>query len=404
MSRQFSQYNPVGAASKPGLQDLYCLTKVHNEPQGRRHGYEIENNELSNDYIKHELSVNYSYCDMENPILSTEGFRRKWCGQQAYNNVEPRYRGPFGAGIHSKTKNTELVPSNALKLAQSASFVERSSEINAVPISKTSGLYSAAQSQQEAPRFISSSRRLRIIRRPKNMMVSGPQVTYGTHWKKQELHDIDFRVIGGALEDILIRPWTNLEAIEGRRIIRIERSQQGCTLQAHFRVIERPLKQTWREMSHVPEYLEVSCIRFDHADGITKKYFITSVDVIRIVEFLIDNDGLISALKLKERGRIRSNLAPLLFKNWSALRVMHLQFGKQILRYHSHNSYGMFRYLRLLLWENLVYALGKALLFYCVCIPGESKVHFSRNVRQSMKPGHLESFQNLIICCPEREN
>lgn len=214
----------------------------------------------------------------------------------------------------------------------------------------------------------SSSGAFPIIRRPINIMISGSKVVYGTQSHNEELLNIDFKIIGGALDEIMKHPWSHQEEIEGKRILRIERLQQGCTLQAQFLVINQPDKLIRPTITDCPSFLEVACIRFDHTDGITTNYFITSVEVIEIVEFLIGNNIQDSVRKLKERSRIRSNLAALWFQNLSDLGPMILRFENQIRRYNSRNPKTVLKYRKLLEWENLGYALWKALLFYCICV------------------------------------
>lgn len=212
--------------------------------------------------------------------------------------------------------------------------------------------------------------KLPIIRRPVNIMVFGPSVINDSQFQNQNLLDIDLRIVGDSFEDVLTHPWSHHETLEGRRIIKIEREQSGCTLKAHF-LIKHGQMHSSRGKDGNSKHLEVSCIKFDHEDGITAKYFITSVDVIEIVEFLIDNTTLNSALRWKERGRIRSNLAPLLFKTASELGPMHLPFENQIQKYKSRKTHRILKTSRLLLWVDLGYALWKALRFYCVFMPVE---------------------------------
>lgn len=220
-----------------------------------------------------------------------------------------------------------------------------------------------------------------IIRRPINIMVSGSSIIYDSQSKDQRLLNIDLRMMGGSPEEITNQPWSYREISEGRRIIKVEREQHGCTLRVRFRVIKESERLNQEEAANdLLSYLEVSCIRFVHNDGVTTNYFITSVDVIKIVEFLIVNNQLNSALKWRERGRIRSNLAPLWFKNWTELGPMHLPFEKRIRRFHSRSPPKMLKYVRLLLWVNLGYALSKALLFYCVCMPISSSSCLDQDV------------------------
>lgn len=218
-----------------------------------------------------------------------------------------------------------------------------------------------------------------IIRRPINFKVLGSSITYDSETKDLNLLNIDLKVTGSCLEDVLNPPWSYHEVLEGRRFIRVERFQHGSALHVHFLVVHDHMRSMQGGMSDLSSYLEVACIRFDHADGDTTNYFVTSVDVIKIIELLIANNTFNSATKWKERGRIRSNLAPLWFKNWSDLRPMHLHFEDHIRRFSSRKSYQMSKYTRLLPWVNLGYALSKAMLFYCLCSPKEAYPPSSSN-------------------------
>lgn len=213
-----------------------------------------------------------------------------------------------------------------------------------------------------------------IIRHPVNIMVAGSYFDYGTEFQDQKFQSIDLSIVGGTFQEIMNQPWSAYELKEGKRIIRIERFQNQCTLLAKFQIISRPVILTQREMPESSNFLEVACIRFDHTDGESSDYFITSVEVIKIVEYLVGNKASNSIHMRKERGRVRSNLAPLWFKTWSHLSPL-LHFENQIERSKSQYPLTTLRSMRVLLWSHLGYALRKAMLFYCVCLPTESNAY-----------------------------
>lgn len=239
--------------------------------------------------------------------------------------------------------------------------------------------------------LFSDLKRYPIVRRPINIMVTGSTIAYTSQDQNQKSVEIDLKIVQGSLGNILSYPWNSLEISEGRRIVRIERFQHVQTLQAQFLIFRTNINSKEKKpKSDYLDYLEVSCIRFDYKDGVTTNYFITSVEVIEIVEFLIGNKSLRSALKWKERGRIRSNLSALWFKDWSELGPIYLQFERQIKRYNSRNPYTMLKYMRLLPWGALDHALRKALLFYCIYVPVISKLGAQNSASEESKVEKLE--------------
>lgn len=217
----------------------------------------------------------------------------------------------------------------------------------------------------------SNFRQYLIVRRPINVLVTNCSVANRKQEQNNKLLDINFKMIGGDLDDVLSYPWCSREIVEGRRVMRVQRLQHESALKAYFLIVEFPMHLSKRTISGHHNFLEVSCIRFVSSDSVRTDYFITSVQVIEIIEFLIGNRAINSAVQWKERCRVRSNLASVWFKDWSLLGPIHLGFENQIQRYNSQNPHTKLKYVRLLRWSNLEYALQKALLFYCVFMPTE---------------------------------
>ena len=173
------------------------------------------------------------------------------------------------------------------------------------------------------------------------------------------------------IKDLCFPQWSESEREDRRRIIRIERTQNGPHLMVNFSIVgsanENPV--TLPPVQPNVDVLEVSCLEcevqlgengedFEEEEdntitqneemgfgnsggnsfgsstgsthnsgypsprhytksdpqGHTYQYFITSVEVIEIVELLIGTEYRNAAEKRKERGRVRSNLVPFWLK------------------------------------------------------------------------------------------
>lgn len=213
-----------------------------------------------------------------------------------------------------------------------------------------------------------------IVRRP--MKVSFPGSNEASSGDRPQ--HINLKILGTVLiEEINQVPWTDFETMDGRRIIRVDKTQEGNIVKAYFLIVNPHVSVNPNYVTPGLEYVEVSCIKYVHKDGITTEFLITSVEVIQIIEYLVGSNHTNIPLRRQERGRMRSNLASLWHKNCSSTssryaREMHQRLGRQILKYKSRKPYGILKDMRILLWNNLSFALYKALLFYCVAIPDEN--------------------------------
>ncbi|KAI5961792.1 hypothetical protein CANMA_003769 [Candida margitis] len=155
---------------------------------------------------------------------------------------------------------------------------------------------------------------------------------------------VELNLIGASVEDICCPKWSVSEKQDRRRIIRIERIQDGQQLILNFTIVgsadENPV--TLPAPPNV-DVVEVSCLecdvrsnddyesqssddetgnaktpgskstRFINNDpetGNKFQYYITSVEVIEIVELLIGSAFADAGERRRERGRVRSNLVP----------------------------------------------------------------------------------------------
>lgn len=179
---------------------------------------------------------------------------------------------------------------------------------------------------------------------------------------------LKLNIFGGSIQCIKRLAWSQCEDLEGRRIVRLHKTLNGAAVEVIF-VPVRPSQYTNCLKFVEDDFLEVSCIKFLHQDGITTDFLITSAEVIKIIEFLLGSSQKKTSLLRKERGRIRSNLASLWHKNPSPMDSTETRrLRSQILKYESRKPYNILKDMRMLLWDDLESAIRKALLFYLVIV------------------------------------
>jgi hypothetical protein len=123
-----------------------------------------------------------------------------------------------------------------------------------------------------------------------------------------------------------------------------------------------------------------------------KRYYITSVEVVKIVELLIGTGLQDSQERRRERGRIRSNLVPFWSRKSISTRLSNqdirssptidanvdfrVELATRIMSYDIRKPRGFDKEVRILKWEKLVPALMRALQSYYAEVPddfGEGK-------------------------------
>lgn len=185
---------------------------------------------------------------------------------------------------------------------------------------------------------------------------------------KLQLLDINFYP---SLESVMQAPWSLSEEEDSRRIIRIYRHQRGGRVDLYSEILDSqfviPPKNT------KADFTEVSCIKnsYDREEGCA--YYITSVEVLNVIEMIIGGRYLDRKKKRIERGRIRSNLCSLWLSEFSVTRSKQLselakEFLRDIARYRSHKPFNTAKEVRLLSWMNLHHAIIKAAEFYRVIV------------------------------------
>lgn len=181
-------------------------------------------------------------------------------------------------------------------------------------------------------------------------------------------------VVGGDLiEHVCNSPWTQGEMKDRRRIVRIERRQKGHRIYADFSIVgcanDNP------EIAPPPpgaDVIEVSCLLWDKASDENNPgpdLYITSVEVIAIVETLIQSKLMEPSLRRRERGRIRLNLLTFWLKPLYHLKIKEseghkAEFARLIMAYVLRKPRGFDKGFRILSWSRLVPALRRALQCY----------------------------------------
>ncbi|AOA61176.1 Hypothetical protein PP7435_CHR1-0001 [Komagataella phaffii CBS 7435] len=136
-------------------------------------------------------------------------------------------------------------------------------------------------------------------------------------------------------KDMCLPEWNEYELEDSRRIIRIERLFDSNEIVASFSIVGSAVENPETRPVFNPnvKVLEVSCLRCltnnnesDEENCVNKdldgrnrdmvkdsfgcKYYITSVEVIKIIELLVGSSSISDPHQMrKERGRVRSNLA-----------------------------------------------------------------------------------------------
>ncbi|ODQ79295.1 hypothetical protein BABINDRAFT_162322 [Babjeviella inositovora NRRL Y-12698] len=226
---------------------------------------------------------------------------------------------------------------------------------------------------------------------------------------------VSLQLNDASVEELCYPNWNQSEIADARRIIRIERFQYGFHIGANFSIVGSAEENP--ETKPAPpgaDVLEVSCLEcyvspreeledagdlqamLAQSDIKRKRYYITSVEVIKIVELLIGSRDQDAADKRKERGRIRSNLVPFWSRRPISSRSHHsstpmsytsspesytpaqlnqadfrVEMAKRIMGYEHRKPRGFDKEVRILRWEKLGPALMRALQCYYAEIPME---------------------------------
>lgn len=188
---------------------------------------------------------------------------------------------------------------------------------------------------------------------------------------------IELNLVNALVEAVTAQPWSQQEREDRRRIVRIERRQQGHIIHALFLVVG--LANEYPEPAPAPpgvEVVEVSCLDWTLREDQDSRFSITSVEVVSIIETLIGTKSMELSLRRREKGRIRLNLMPFWLKrslpsNKNVLLHMDspTSFARQIMSYKIRKPRGFDKDVRILSWDKLVPALHRALQCYYAEVP-----------------------------------
>lgn len=226
-----------------------------------------------------------------------------------------------------------------------------------------------------------------------------------------EFVPVRLHIDGADVPDVCYPMWGPGEVEDGRRIVRIERMQDGADLHVKFSIVgcanENPVPLPAGPDTDVIEVLCLQCevmesgseeetnpsddnqlpllslsmySNYGHNNGY--EYYITSVEVVGIVEHLIGTQLAEPQERRKERGRIRSNLVPFWLKKPVSLRIqegrssshtsnkdLRYELAKRIMSYEIRRPRGFDKEVRILRWDKLIPALKRALQSYYVELP-----------------------------------
>lgn len=185
---------------------------------------------------------------------------------------------------------------------------------------------------------------------------------------------VELKFGGMVAEQVYKEPWSLGEKLDRRRIVRIERRQRGHVIFVDFSIVgcanEHPKPEPPPPETDV---IEVSCLAWEKAsdeDEPGTHYYITSVEVVGLVETLIQSKLMEPKLRRRERGRIRLNLLTFWLKASYHLKTKEradghrAKFARLIMSYEVRKPRGFDKGFRILRWDRLVPALQRALQCY----------------------------------------
>ncbi|KAH3667998.1 hypothetical protein OGAPHI_001752 [Ogataea philodendri] len=212
-------------------------------------------------------------------------------------------------------------------------------------------------------------------------------------------------IVDGDEKSVCMPAWDDMEKQEQRRIIRIERRQNLNQVIVSFHILPSSESNETRPAPPGVDVVEVSCLEChqnmdlseddsttvvtgDGYDNLNRQFYITSVEVIKIVELLIGCQTNNQKERRAERGRIRSNLVPFWSKKpISSKKVsssdnlsdvigktnadLRNELAQRIMSYETRKPRRFDKEVRILEWRKLAPALRRALQSYYVKIPSD---------------------------------
>ncbi|KAG2197022.1 hypothetical protein INT47_009738 [Mucor saturninus] len=147
--------------------------------------------------------------------------------------------------------------------------------------------------------------------------------------------------------------WTQRETQDGRRLVQFVREEEET--QAMIRCRFHPATT----MESMPTMTTVSCIYWEEK----KDYFITSVDCIQLIEFLLK-----IKFSMEERNRVRRNLEGFRPYTVSKGAAESARFFQKIMGFPKPKPRNIEKDLKVFSWKNLPYALKKIVIKYTMSL------------------------------------
>lgn len=193
---------------------------------------------------------------------------------------------------------------------------------------------------------------------------------------------VELDVESAAPLHVCFPPWSSFELHDMRRIVRVKRWQSGPRIEVEFEVLGAAVDHPEPEDgSHTPGVVEVSCIGFSLTSGAPPdRFYITLVEVLKIVELLTQPRFQNIVEKRRERGRVRLNLVPFWLRKPissklvddgadAGLQEFRAVLARRIMGYEVRKPRGFDKEVRILEWVKLGPALQRALQSYYVEMP-----------------------------------
>lgn len=142
--------------------------------------------------------------------------------------------------------------------------------------------------------------------------------------------------------DSLTDGWTEMDAENQRQVVEVTRRQEGDTISANF----KPVHDAFRDAGR----LYISCIRWEEEEEGKEeaRFYITSVDMIRLYSFLLG-----VTFTLGELNRIRRRLEASKPTAISKLKGPHTAFFGRLVSYQDPQPWNVKKDIKVFKWETI---------------------------------------------------
>ncbi|KAG1135555.1 hypothetical protein G6F37_012731 [Rhizopus arrhizus] len=192
--------------------------------------------------------------------------------------------------------------------------------------------------------------------------------------------------------DAIMQNWNANEWTSCRRLVQFWRQREKNEIKCTFQPIQT--EQIKRAKTRI-----VSCILWAEKND----YFITSVDLIGLVEYLLDID-----LNIEEKNRIRRNLEGFRPLTVSKSKLDSTHFFKLIMSYSDPKPRNMEKDLKVFAWRSLPFALKKIVAKCSIPYQRDKRIYSDRHyIPQSAltnpQPDRLRMKEEVIDISSEED-